>query len=199
MAMAARYMSRERWDTCLEIMTHLSVEVPMPPMSLQALMEIKVGAVLEAEWPATHDIPLTVEDIFLACVEMEPVGDKLGVRINGFNEQPRPMATPKLDLKPSTTTGEGSEANGGNCALEDIQLTPRLCFGRTTLPMRDVLGFCVGDMVVLDRLVVSPVTVEAGGRTVASGELVLLDGGYAVRVTGVSEMRRHLPQENAAF
>ncbi|WP_176441777.1 FliM/FliN family flagellar motor switch protein [Granulicella rosea] len=191
-AMAARYMARERWDACLDIVTHLTVTVQMPSMSLQSLVGIKVGAVLEAQWPATHDIPLIVEDIFLASVEMEPVGDKLGVRINSFNEPSRPAATPRTDAG-AATKGDG------NCTLEDIEVTPSLCFGRTNLPMRDVLGFCVGDIIVLDRLVASPVTIEAGGRTVAQGDLVLVDGGYAVRITGVSELRLHLPEEHSAF
>jgi flagellar motor switch protein FliN/FliY len=187
---AVRYIPRERWELCGEMTTYLSVAIPMPEMSLQALLSLRAGMVVDAGWPAAQDVPLQVEERFLASVELEPVGDRLGVRINGFMELARSVAT---------TAAAGSVSDAESCSLEDLKLRPMLRFGATTMSMREVLGLSVGDTVVLDRPVIAPVKLTAGGRVVASGDLMLVNGGYAVQIGQVAELVPHLPPCGAAF
>lgn len=80
-------------------------------------------------------------------------------------------------------------------SLEDLKLGVMLRIGTTTLPLRSILNIKVGEVVALDRPLVSPVEVIAGGRAVAFGELVLVDGFFAVQITEVSAMAMHLPAE----
>jgi flagellar motor switch protein FliN/FliY len=80
-------------------------------------------------------------------------------------------------------------------ALEDLSVEAVLRIGATTLPLRNILNIKVGEVVALDRPLVGPVEVIAGGRAVAKGELVLVDGCFAVQVTEVSGMAMHLPGE----
>jgi flagellar motor switch protein FliN/FliY len=80
-------------------------------------------------------------------------------------------------------------------ALEDLTVETMLRIGATTMPLRTILNIKVGEVVALDRLLAGPVEVIAGGRAVATGELVLVDGCFAVQVTEVSGMAMHLPGE----
>jgi flagellar motor switch/type III secretory pathway protein FliN len=192
------YIPRERWDSCLDIPLHLSVLVPMPRMSLQGLLGLKAGQIVEAGWPASADVPLLVEEMFLANGELEPVGEKLGVRINGFDEQPRPTLHAAVS-SPDAGEAESWVESEKSTSLEDLKLVPQLRFGHAEVPMRDVLGLCVGDVLILNRPVIAPVTLAAGGRVVASGELVLVHGGYAIRIDEVAGLARHLPSDDMAF
>lgn len=80
-------------------------------------------------------------------------------------------------------------------SLEDLTIEAMLRIGTTTLPLRNILNIKVGEVVALDRPLVGPVEVIAGGRAVARGELVLVEGCFAVSVTEVSGMEMHLPAE----
>jgi flagellar motor switch protein FliN/FliY len=80
-------------------------------------------------------------------------------------------------------------------SLEDLTIEAMVRIGTTTLPLRSILNIKVGEVVALDRPLVGMVEVIAGGRAVAKGELVLVDGCFAVSVTEVAGMEMHLPEE----
>lgn len=79
-------LSKERWVAYADVEARLSVEVPLPPLSLKALLEMKPGTLLKTDWQIAQDVSLVVGDVFLAFVSCEPAGERLGVRINGFDQ-----------------------------------------------------------------------------------------------------------------
>ncbi|SFS09104.1 Type III flagellar switch regulator (C-ring) FliN C-term [Granulicella pectinivorans] len=79
-------LSKERWGAYAEVEARLSVEVPLPRMSLKELLAMKPGTLLRSDWQISQDVSLRVGDVFLAFVSCEPAGDRLGVRINGFDQ-----------------------------------------------------------------------------------------------------------------
>jgi flagellar motor switch/type III secretory pathway protein FliN len=79
-------MSKERWGAYAEVEARLSVEVPLPRLSLKDLLGMKPGTLLKSDWQISQDVSLRVGDVFLAFVSCEPAGDRLGVRINGFDQ-----------------------------------------------------------------------------------------------------------------
>lgn len=87
------------------------------------------------------------------------------------------------------------EEMGRQHSMEDLTIEAMLRIGTTTLPLRSILNIKVGEVVALDRPLVGMVEVIAGGRSVAKGELVLVDGCFAVSVTEVAGMEMHLPEE----
>ena len=78
--------SKERWNAYSEVPARLSVLIPLPKMSLQQLLGLKPGTLLVSTWQLSQDVPLLVGDVFLANVGCEPAGEKLGVRINSFDQ-----------------------------------------------------------------------------------------------------------------
>ncbi len=57
-----------------------------------------------------------------------------------------------------------------------------LCFGTRVMPLGEVLELTQGDVFPLDRMLEEPVRILAGGKEVARGEVVAVDGNYAVRI-----------------
>jgi len=84
-------------------------------------------------------------------------------------------------------------------SLEDLRVEAELRIGTTMLPLRSLLGITVGEVIALDRPLAAPVQVVVGGRTVASGELVLVDGFFAVRIDTVAALKMHLPADGTEF
>ena len=78
--------SRERWNSYSEIPVRLSVLIPLAPVSLNELLTLTPGTLLVSEWQVTQDLPLLVGDVFLGTVSCEPAAEKLGARINSFDQ-----------------------------------------------------------------------------------------------------------------
>ncbi len=69
--------------------------------------------------------------------------------------------------------------------LADVELQVSASFGGARLALRDVLKLDVGSIVELNRTVNDPVQVIVNNRVVASGEVVVVDGNYGVRILDV--------------
>ncbi len=63
----------------------------------------------------------------------------------------------------------------------DMKLTVEL--GRARLKFRDVLNLSAGSVVELAKLTSEPVDIMVNGALLASGEVVVVDDHFAVRVT----------------
>jgi flagellar motor switch protein FliN/FliY len=70
--------------------------------------------------------------------------------------------------------------------LMDVELAVTLRFGSRCLLLRDVLDLGPGAVIELDRQVEDPVDALLDGRLLARGEVVVVDGNYALRVTEVA-------------
>jgi flagellar motor switch protein FliN len=69
--------------------------------------------------------------------------------------------------------------------LLDVELAVTLRFGSRWLALREILDLNPGAVIELDRQVEEPVDMLLDGRVVARGEVVVMDGNYALRVTEV--------------
>lgn len=84
------------------------------------------------------------------------------------------------DLLDSAAEG----ADGANLDLlmdVDMKLTVEL--GRARLKFRDVLNLSNGSVVELAKLTSEPVDIMVNGALLASGEVVVVDDHFAVRIT----------------
>lgn len=133
-----------------------------------------------AEPPATLEYPVQVELLWegilyaLAFVPspqlMEAVAaDNLPTQLSVLPPAPEaPAAAPaNLDL------------------LLEVELPVVVTFGRTQLPLKDVLKLSSGSIVELNRLANEPVEVLINNSVIARGEVVVVDGNYGIRVTEI--------------
>ncbi|MGB9074341.1 MAG: flagellar motor switch protein FliN [Terriglobales bacterium] len=70
--------------------------------------------------------------------------------------------------------------------LMDVGLEVKLRFGSRRMVLRDVLALSAGAVVELDRPLQAPADLLLDGRVIAQGEVVVVDGKYGLRVTGIA-------------
>src|SRR6266702_635934 len=99
-----------------------------------------------------------------------------------------------------TQAGE-SEATQASARglLLDIELDATLQFGSRELPLKDVLALGLGDVLELDRHVSEPVDLVVGDRIIARGEVVIVDGNFALLVTELAEPQMRLESIRCLF
>lgn len=97
---------------------------------------------------------------------------------------------------------EAVESSGGEAGIGllcDIELDATLQFGTREMALRDVLELGPGDVVELDRHVSEPVDLVVGDRIVARGEVVVVNGNFALRVTEVATPQLRLESIRCLF
>lgn len=76
--------------------------------------------------------------------------------------------------------------------LLDVELPVSISFGRTELPLKEVLKLTTGSIVELNRTVNEPVEILVNHCLVARGEVVVVDGNYGVRVQRIVSRQERL-------
>lgn len=69
--------------------------------------------------------------------------------------------------------------------LQDVEVPIEIVFGKKKLPIVDFLKLKTGSVITLDKQLSESVGLEAGGKVVAHGEIVVVDGHYGVKITEV--------------
>jgi flagellar motor switch protein FliN/FliY len=101
-----------------------------------------------------------------------------------------------MDKVMSAEEAARAEAMGLLC---DIELNASLQFGSREMPLREVLELGPGDVIELDRHVAEPVDLVIGDRIVARGEVVIVSGNFALRVTEVATPQLRLESIRCLF
>ena len=80
-------------------------------------------------------------------------------------------------------SGEGAADQTNLDLLMDVDLQVSVELGRTQLKFRDVLNLSAGSVVELGRQTSEPVDILVNGSLLATGEVVVVDERFAVRIT----------------
>ena len=83
--------------------------------------------------------------------------------------------------------------------LEDIELEATLQFGSREMALTEVLDLGPGDVVELDRHLSEPVDLVVGDRIVARGEVVVVSGNFALKITEVATPQLRLESIRCLF
>jgi flagellar motor switch protein FliN/FliY len=76
--------------------------------------------------------------------------------------------------------------------LLDVELPVSISFGRTQLPLKEVLQLTSGSIVELNRAVSDPVEVIVNNCVIARGEVVVVEGNYGVRIQEIVSRQQRL-------
>jgi flagellar motor switch protein FliN/FliY len=102
-----------------------------------------------------------------------------------------------------STAGPAAESTTAQPSARDllleIELDATLQFGSRELALKDVLALSLGDVLELDRHVAEPVDLVVGDRIVARGEVVIVDGNFALLITEVAEPQLRLESIRCLF
>jgi flagellar motor switch protein FliN/FliY len=83
--------------------------------------------------------------------------------------------------------------------LCDIDLDATLQFGSREMTLDEILELGTGAVVELDRHVSEPVDLVVGDRIVARGEVVVVSGNFALRITEVATPQLRLESIRCFF
>jgi flagellar motor switch protein FliN len=123
-----------------------------------------------------------------------------------LHDELRVVAAAKAQPEASAKTASVTDAQEAACALPpglelllDVELDASLRFGAREMPLGEILDLGPGDVVELDRHVTDPVDLIVGDKIVARGEVVLVNGNFALRVTEVAAPKKRLESVRCLF
>lgn len=107
-----------------------------------------------------------------------------------YEPPPPPPPGQLVDVRPmqynsfDSSTAVASAPSGLDLVY-DIPLQVSVELGKTKKEISEILEFCIGTVVVLDKIAGDPVEILVNGKLVARGEVVVIDENYGVRITDV--------------
>ncbi|MFK7765632.1 MAG: FliM/FliN family flagellar motor switch protein [Mariniblastus sp.] len=84
---------------------------------------------------------------------------------------------------------DNARQSGDVNRFQNIKVTVSAELGRATIPIQTLMELCEGSVLELNREIDSPVELVAQGVALACGEVVVVNGCFAVRVTEVYETK----------
>ena len=101
-----------------------------------------------------------------------------------------PAFSSGMDAKPGELAGG---VVGDIELLKGVALEVTVELGRTRLSIGEVMNLGQGSVIELDKLAGEPVDIRVNGILMASGEVVVLDDVFGVRITRLKERVDRLP------
>lgn len=101
---------------------------------------------------------------------------------------PTPTATTSgpVAAGPTHTGSRQSSVDTGNLdLLLDIELPVMVRMGQTEMPLGELLKLTPGSILELNRAADAPVELLVNGKQIAKGEVVVVDGNFAFRITEI--------------
>lgn len=90
-------------------------------------------------------------------------------------------------LEPAAPAATGADGAGDLERLNQVTLELTVEVGRTRMTLGQALALAPGSVITLDRLADQPVDLLVNGRSVARGEVVVIDDVFGLRVTQIVE------------
>jgi flagellar motor switch protein FliN len=103
-------------------------------------------------------------------------------------ETVRPFSLPPLEQSVAAPAAPSQNID----LLLGVNLQVSVEIGRTKLPIRDVLALAPGSIVELDKLAGEKVDVLVNGHLIATGEVVVVDDSFGVRISDVVSRQRRI-------
>lgn len=100
----------------------------------------------------------------------------------GFQQNPPNVQSVQFpNLQP-----QGGQPDVGNISLlMDVYMEMTVELGRTKKPIKEILGMGEGTIIELDKLAGEPVDILVNHKLIATGEVVVIDENFGVRVTEI--------------
>jgi flagellar motor switch protein FliN/FliY len=133
---------------------------------------------VEIGFPAAPSIPITVS---LSTALIDAVSDAPAGYPAGASEASRTLTADTTQVRSRTLD-----------LLLEVELPVSVSFGRSELPLKDVVKLSAGSIIELNRSVTEPVEVIVNNCVIARGEVVVVEGNYGVRITEIISRQERL-------
>lgn len=125
--------------------------------------------------PQLAELRFSVAEVIRLRVVISPA---LEAAAEQWLSGPQPASSPA----PSPPPGPNEPSYKTLDLLKDVELPVSVSFGRTHMPLQDVLELAAGSVIELDRTIDEPVALIVNDTVVALGEVVVVEGNYGVRI-----------------
>ena len=116
---------------------------------------------------------------------------------------PTPKPTPKTkhqepvevqspEFQNFEPTQPAAESNDNLDLIMDIPLNLSVVLGRSKKTVRDILSFNTGSVIELDKLTDEPLEILLNGKLIATGEVVVINENFGVRITDILSPQQRL-------
>lgn len=92
----------------------------------------------------------------------------------------------------SATDEQGSQTQQNIDLLLDVRLELTVELGRTTMSIRHILALGAGAVVELQKLAGEPVDILVNNRPIATGEVVVVDDNFGVRIADILDPKKRI-------
>lgn len=123
------------------------------------------------------------------------IAKELESAINGEDNEPlKEEIAPKEEaVLTNTPTSSLSNDEIKNIELiKDVKLPIRVRIGSKKMLLKDVLSMDIGSVIELDQLANDPLEILVGDKTIAQGEVVIIDGNFGVQISEIGSKRERL-------
>jgi flagellar motor switch protein FliN len=135
------------------------------------------------------------------AVAIEFSGESLPPLTVGFSQAPgdaiasaASLAQAEAPLPPPRAAAANRDRRSSPAMelLLDLELPVSISFGKTQMPLKDVLKLTTGSIVQLNRTADDPVEILVNQRLIARGEVVVVDGNYGIRIQELASRQDRL-------
>jgi len=186
----------EAKSTWIEI---LSQSLSAMARSIGSMLGREVTCDAGAETPPAAPQESAVVSIVLGDAPVEPLTMAISPKLLGLLAG---RALTPNSSAPGPAPGQQTESAAGAAGavappptmelLMDVELPVSVSFGKTQLPMKDVLKLTTGSIVELNRGVNETVEVLVNHSLIARGEVVVVEGNYGVRIQQITSKQERL-------
>ena len=113
-------------------------------------------------------------------------------KASASSSPPLPIASSKSPAEPGPPAGDVTGNPTNLEMLLDVELEAILRFGQRDMLLRDILELRPGSVIELNRNISEPAELLVGGRVIARGDVVIVDGNYGLRITEIESPHQRL-------
>jgi flagellar motor switch protein FliN len=178
-------MNAEKREAAVELIRQAGGLAASSLKSCWGEIQLGIEPIAKApSWPAsaTFWICVSRESASETLVEMHLSAALVAALRAEKGETCSPITPPAI---PDPAASESPDPKVNLRLLMNVGLAVTLRFGSRRLLLREVLDLSPGSVVELDRLLQDPADLLLDGRLVARGEVVIVDGNYALRISEV--------------
>ena len=181
-------------DLAGETFAIANVEILAIPADPSAFAEqMGQGGFQDLKLPTTQDSLSTTVHLLLPDLLLQQIKRKFGVG-EPPTAAPEPLPSPSSSSVAAAVAApprqaplaSGPATDAGNLdLLLDIQLPVVVRMGQTEMQMGELLKLTPGSILELNRSADAPVELLVNGKLIAKGEVVVVDGNFAFRITEI--------------
>ncbi len=167
------------------------------------LIDSEIMQIMPLEWAKTmvqsllaKSQPQTPPPVEKAPPKPAPAAEKVVPRTppreyeDDYEPAPTHRQSPPVNAQPLQFNSFDEGANLGNYhsdigLIRDVPLEITVELGRTVKRISEILDFSPGTVVELDKLVGESLDINANGKLIAKGEVVVVDENYGIRITEI--------------